>query len=144
MRLTGIVQKLIDASIILKLPSSILGFILGLLEGYIVMFFIVAILSIPLRDSKIYQDSKVADTMMNNSPVLSSSIGKTLSSLSDIFVITTKVKKGDDVKTQINYNVITTYLNHDVISKEDALYIIDLGKLDSVPNIKEHVENYNS
>ena len=34
-KLTGIVQKLVDITIILTLPSKILGFVFGILEGYI-------------------------------------------------------------------------------------------------------------
>ena len=44
LKLTGIIQKVIDLSIILTLPSKILGLAVGFIEGYIILFMILLVL----------------------------------------------------------------------------------------------------
>ena len=47
---TRIVQKIIDSTIILGLPSSILGFIIGIVEFYIITFIVLYFVSLPVFD----------------------------------------------------------------------------------------------
>lgn len=143
MKLTGVLQKIVDLTIILTIPSKILGAVVGLLQGYIIMFIIIIILSVPLRNAEIFQESKLVDKMINNSPILTKSIGGIAESLTDMFVITSEIENNDvDKNSQTNLDIMETFLKYDVISKEDALELVDTGKLDSVTGIKEFVENY--
>ena len=143
MKLTGVLQKLIDISIILTIPSKVLGFIVGLLEGYIIMFIVAVVLSIPLKDAEIFQEAKLTNKIINESPVLTESLGGIIDSLSNVFVITSKIENnGIDKNNQINLDIMETFLKYDVISKEDALKLIETKKLDSVTGIKSLVENY--
>lgn len=143
MKLTGIVQKIVDLTIILTIPSKILGLIIGILEGYLVMFIIVVVLSVPLRNVELYQNSKLVDNMINNSPILTNALGGIAESITDVFTITSKIENNaGDENSQINLDIMETFLNYNVISREDALKLIDINKLDSVSGIKEFVENY--
>lgn len=143
LKLTGVVQKIVDLTIILTIPSKLLGAVIGLIEGYVVLFIILVILSIPLGNEPIFQESKLANRMINNSPILTKSLGGIAESLTDIFVITSEITdNGVDKNSQINLDIMETFLKYNVISKEDALSLIDTGKLDSVSGIKELVQNY--
>ena len=140
---TGIIQRLIDMTIILKLPSSILGFIIGLLEGYIVMFIVIAVLMVPFKDFDLYKESKLVNTMLNKSPILSKSLGGVVDSLGDIINVTTSMEDNEiDQKNRTNLDIMGAYLDHNVISREDALDIISLDKFDTIPGIKQYVESY--
>ena len=120
-----------------------MGAVIGLIEGYVVLFIILVILSIPLGNEPIFQESKLANRMINNSPILTQSLGGIAESLTDIFVITSVITdNGVDKNSQINLDIMETFLKYNVISKEDALSLIDTGKLDSVSGIKELVQNY--
>lgn len=142
LKLTGIVQKLVDLTVILTIPSKIGGFIVGLLEGYVVMFIIILILSVPLRNVELFSESTLVDKMLNNTPILSSSLDGVGDVIFNVFHITSEVKEGENENTKVNMDIMKTYLDYKVITKEDAIDLIDTGKLNSINGIKEFVNNY--
>lgn len=142
LKLTGVVQKLVDLTVILTIPSKIGGFIIGLLEGYVVMFIIILILSVPLRNVELFSESKLVDKMLNNTPILSSSLDGVGDVIFNVFHITSEVKEGENENTKVNIDIMKTYLDYKVITKEDAIDLIDTGKLNSINGIKEFVNNY--
>jgi colicin V production protein len=142
-KLTGIIQKLVDITIILTLPSKILGFIFGILEGYIVMFLILIILAIPLRNVELFKESTVVTKIMYNSPILSKTLGGVPKTIEDILDVTTEIQKTDYNKNKVALDIMKIELDHNIISKEDTLDLIERGKLDKVQGIKSFVKNYN-
>ncbi len=142
LKLTGIVQKLVDLTVILTIPSKIGGFIIGLLEGYVVMFIIILILSVPLRNVELFSKSTLVDKMINNTPILSSTLDGVGDVIFNIFEITSEVKNKNDETNKVNIDIMKTYLDYKIISKEDTIKIIDTGKLDSINGIKEFVNKY--
>lgn len=141
-KLTGIIQKLVDITIILTLPSKILGFIFGILEGYIVMFLILIILAIPLRNVELFKESTVVTKIMYNSPILSKTLGGIPKTIEDILDVTTEIQKTDYNKNKVALDIMKIELDHNIISKEDTLDLIERGKLDKVQGIKSFVKNY--
>lgn len=145
MRLTGIIQRLVDMTIILKLPSSLLGFVIGLFEGYIIMFVVIAVFAIPFRDYSLFTESKVVDTILNKSPILTNSLGGVIDSLSDVMEVKTTMEANEiDQRNRTNLDIMGAYLEHKVISKQDALDIISMDKFNTIPGIKQYVESYDS
>ena len=142
LKLTGVVQKLVDLTVILTIPSKIGVFIIGLLEVYVVMFIIILILSVPLRNVELFSESKLVDKMLNNTPILSSSLDGVGDVIFNVFHITSEVKEGENENTKVNMDIMKTYLDYKVITKEDAIDLIDTGKLNSINGIKEFVNNY--
>lgn len=142
-KLTGIIQKLVDITIILTLPSKILGFIFGILEGYIVMFLILIILAIPLRNVELFKESTVVTKIMYNSPILSKTLGGVPKTIEDILDVTTEMQKTDYNKNKVALDIMKIELDHNIISKEDTLDLIERSKLDKVQGIKNFVKNYN-
>ena len=142
-KLTGIIQKLVDITIILTLPSKILGFIFGILEGYIVMFLILIILAIPLRNVELFKESTVVTKIMYNSPILSKTLGGVPKTIEDILDVTTEIQKTDYNKNKVALDIMKIELDHNIISKEDTLDLIERVKLDNVQGIKSFVKNYN-
>ena len=141
-KLTGIVQKLVDITIILTIPSKILGFIFGILEGYIVMFLVLIVLAIPLRNVDLFKDSTVATKIMYNSPILSKTLGGVPKTIEDILEVTTEVQKANYNKNKVALDIMKIELDHNIISKEETLDLIDRGKLDEVSGIKKFVKDY--
>ena len=101
LKLTGIVQKLIDLTVILDIPSKIGGFIVGLLEGYVVMFIIILILSVPLRNVEMFSKSKLVNKMLNDTPILSSTLDGVDDAIFNVFNITSVVGEGEDKITKV-------------------------------------------
>ena len=133
-RFTGIIQKLVDISIILTLPSKILGLIVGFIEGYIILFMILLVLQIPFKDNSIFINSRLSNQIVNNSFLLSSSLGELDDCIIDITNIT---KNYDKAKSnQINLEIIRLELKYGIISKEDLQKIIETKKLDEINGVR--------
>ncbi len=132
LKLTGILQKLVDISIILTIPSKILGGIVGLIEGYITIFAILVILSIPLKNFDIYKESYLNNKIIISSPILSSSLGNLDDLIIDIYELKTDEEKD---KNKINIKILDMYIDYDIITEDDLLNIISLGKLDKIDGI---------
>ena len=78
-------EKLLNATIILGIPSKILGGILGFIEYYIYAFIILLILSIPIFKINI-KSSKVANVILNETPAASKKVDTSLfSELQDVY-----------------------------------------------------------
>lgn len=131
---TGIVQKLVDISFILTLPSKILGFIVGFVEGYIVLFMLLLVLQIPFKDNSLFVNSRLSNKIVNNTFLLSSSLGQLDDCIVDIIDLTKTYDESDS--NQVNLEIIKLELKYNIINHEELERIIKTKKLDNIEGIK--------
>lgn len=82
--LSGLLGKIMDATVILLLPNRIIGFILGILEGYVLMFIVLNVLMIPLSSNTTFMDSGVRKYIVEETPILKDSFGGLNTSLEEV------------------------------------------------------------
>ena len=131
LKVTGVLQKLVNMTIILTIPSKILGGILGLVEGYIVIFALLIILSVPFKNIDIFKNSNLNNKIITSSPILSSTLGNLDDLIIDIYDI--KIDKDQD-NDKMNDKILDMYIDYNVISREDLDSIIKSEKLDKAKN----------
>lgn len=131
---TGIVQKLVDISFILTLPSKILGFIVGFVEGYIVLFMLLLVLQIPFKDNSLFINSRLSNKIVNNTFLLSSSLGQLDDCIVDIIDLTKTYDESD--LNQVNLEIIKLELKYNIINHEELEKVIKTKKLDNIEGIK--------
>ena len=146
LKLTGIIQKIVNISIILTLPSKLLGLVVGFIKGYIIIFMILLVLQIPFKDNDIFINSKVKNYIVNDSFLLSSSLGNLDDCINDIISkedfdkiirsgkLTTKNHNSSNTN-QENIEILRLELKYNIISKEDLDKIIRSGKLTGIESI---------
>ena len=71
LKLSGILDRIIKATIILNLPSRIIGAILGLIQNFIVIFIILFVFSHFKSFSSLINKSKYSNLILNNTPIIS-------------------------------------------------------------------------
>ena len=126
--LSGAVEKLLKFTIILAIPSKILGFILGLMEGIIFTYMILFVfLHLPQTENKV-MDSKVALVVLERTPFIGSVALKTTLALEKINDIVTDLNDNTS-RDEINFNVIHTLVYYKIISQEDVEELMKSGKL---------------
>ena len=64
-----VLQKIIDVTIILTIPSKLAGGVVGLIKGYLIMMIVLLILVIPLKNSDICKDSILMDFAYSQIPL---------------------------------------------------------------------------
>lgn len=135
-------QKLINMTIILWLPSKLLGAVVGLLKGYILLFAILLVLIIPFGSDKLYEESKFANTIVYNTPVLSNSIGNITKSTKEVYSLVDDVVNQKINVREANLQTIDILLEHNIIDKQTVKVLVQKGKLVNVNGYEEILNNY--
>ena len=138
---SGIVQKIIDMTIILGLPSKILGFFIGLVEYYLISFIVIYILVLPIFSVKEVVDSNYANIILEKTPLISNMFGEKMEFL-DEFVSLKERYKNTDSATQFNYDTLDLFLKYDIIDINSAKKLREKNKLkiDGIDNLLKKYE----
>ena len=125
--LTGLIEKILKATIILSIPSKILGIVVGAIEMYVYVFLVLVVITLPIINVPYVRDSKVSSFILNNTPILSSVSEEMVDTYNDIY----KVVKDKDSKSneELNDEVIKLLLDKKVITKESLNKLIDRNKI---------------
>ncbi len=122
--ITGLFEKLLRITIILGIPSKILGFIGGLVEGYVITFVILYFLTQPAFSFSFFQDSNLSKSILTSSPVLSDIANDTVSVVEDIYEL-----KDEKNTTLLNQKTLDMMLEKNVVSYNTVNELYKKGKL---------------
>ena len=134
---TGIFSKIINATIILALPNKLLGFVVGALEGYILMFIILNVVAIPMSGSELFMSSGVRQFIVNDTPVLKDCLGGLNYAIDDVL----SLSSNDDRNTN-DLKVIDIMLKYKVVSTDFMDNVKETGKLDTINGLDNVINNY--
>lgn len=129
--LTGLIENVLKATIILSIPSKIIGFILGLIESYIWVYLFLVLLTIPFISSKINNISKeiysseTATFILDKTIVLSKYTEKTVRVYKDIYSIIDNKENNE----KVNEEAMDLFLKYDIITVESADKLIKKNKV---------------
>ena len=136
---TKVLETILNATIILGLISKICGFIVGLIEGYIIMYFVCVLLSFPIFNQSIVSESKLKENMLDNTPILSKYTGGLVRTVNGIADLTKDFK--EDKSDEFNLKAVELMLDNKIVSKKHIEKLIKQNKLD-IPGLEELLENY--
>lgn len=137
--ITGLIEKILKATIILSIPSKILGFIVGLIEYYIWVYITLFILTLPVINLKSIYESKTANFIMEKTPFLSKYTEKTLKIYNDLYeIIDNRENKTNE---KVNEEAMNLMLKHEIITKKSAKKLIDSNKV--LVEDEHFLDNYN-
>lgn len=134
--ISGIFEKLLKLTIILSIPSKILGLVFGVLEGYVILYLVIFFLHQPFFKFDIYNESNYAEKILEKTPLLSSFAENSLGIINEIKDLT-EIKDNEKLDLQIA-NLI---LKDKVTSKEVMQKLVDKGKI-KIEGIEELLNNY--
>ena len=106
--ITGLFEKLLKITFILGLPSKILGFVLGLVEGYVITFVVLFFLTQPAFSFKIFMESNLSTKILNSSPVLTNITNDTVTVVENIY----------DLKDETDTNVLNNKILDMMLAKK--------------------------
>lgn len=136
--ITGIVEKILKATIILSIPSKILGFFVGLIEYYIWVYIFLFVLTLPVFNIRQLYESKTAMFIIEKTPILSKYTDKTLDIYNDLYsIIYNRTGKSDE---QVNEEAMKLMLKYDIITTESAHKLVDRNKV--VVNDDSFIDTY--
>ena len=125
--LTGLVEKILKATVILSIPSKLLGIVVGVIEMYVYLFLILVIVSLPIFDSSFLKDSKMNNFILNNTPVLSGVSEEIIDIYGDVYNIIYNRK--NKTNEQLNEEILKVLIDKKVVTKESAKKLVDKNKI---------------
>lgn len=134
--ITGIFEKILRFTIILGIPSKILGLIVGLIEGYVIAYIILFIVSQPFFNFNFMNESKYASTILNKSPILSKITKDGVDTIEEIYKLTDIT----DSNT-LNLEIIDITLDKEVTDVKVIDKLIEKKKL-NITNIDSVLDKY--
>ena len=131
LKITKVFEKILTATIILGIPSKILGAVLGVVQSIIYIFIALYIVSLPMFNFDIIKDSKVANLILDKTPILNNICDETL----DVFNEIMDLKEEYDTTTNVgefNQKTLNIMIDSKVITKKNAENLIKKGKIKGV------------
>ncbi|MDE5539903.1 MAG: CvpA family protein, partial [Bacilli bacterium] len=128
-KVSGIIEKILNATIILGIPSKIIGAVLGFLEavvfGFIVLFALVQFNA----TNELVMESSMAKSILSKTPIINIMVNDTYKAIQDIGALQDKYK---DVTNKDDYNaeILDIMLNYEVVTPEVTEKLIENKKLD--------------
>lgn len=129
---TSIFEKLLNATIILGIPSKILGGVVGVIHHFIIIFVILYILTLTCFDVDFINNSKLKDNIVTKTPILSSLILKGSDVIGEFINLKNEYNDKSISEYEFNLKAIDLFLKYDVVSYDNLVKLIDSGKIKSI------------
>lgn len=131
-KVTGVIEKILKFTIILGIPSKILGFIVGIVEGFIIVFLVLFFLRQPGFNLKIFDDSKLTDPILKSTPVLSQVGSGFVNTFNDLYELGNDYYEQKMDENTLNLKSIDVMLKHKIITPDYVVKLIDNKKINLV------------
>ena len=138
---TSIFEKILNATIILGIPSKILGAIVGAIQYFVIAFVVLYIISLPVFNIKEVNESKYKDNILNNTPVLSDFVDDTVVVVEEFSSIKDKYKDNNNDAEQFNKEVLQLLLKYNIVKVESIDKLVEKEKI-QINNIEEVLMPY--
>lgn len=127
--ITGIIEKLLNLTVVLGFFSKVLGAIAGILEMLVLVYIALFALSQFSTTNKMVMESKVSTKILARTPVLSNIAGGSYNTIAEIYSLHDKYADSEDKKAY-NIEAISIMIKYGVVDSETVQKAIDKGKLD--------------
>ncbi len=137
-KITGGIEKILKFTIILGIPSKLLGGLFGLFESYIFVFIGLFLLSQFPTTNTLIQESKLANPIVDASPILSNYTKEYYQAVKEI--ISMKDQNKTD-KNEYNLKSLDILLKYDIVDINSVEDLIASGKLE-ISNVNTVLDKY--
>jgi len=127
-KVSGIIETLLKMTIILGIPSKIIGAVLGFLEALVFSFLILFILLQFNVTSSMVSDSSMARSILDKTPFIGNMVNDTYKAIEEINKLPDKYKNENN-KDAYNREILSIMLKYKVVTPETTEKLIIDKKL---------------
>jgi uncharacterized membrane protein required for colicin V production len=138
--ISGVIEKILNFTIILGIPSKLLGALVGAVEGYLIAFVVVFVLNQPMLDVGIMSGSKMKDKVLNSTPIMTQIVSNVGDTIEDVSKLMQDKSYEKDVN-KFNRDAIDVMLKHKMIKVNYVEKLIEAEKI-KVPGINKVLDKY--
>ena len=122
--ISGIIEKIFKATIILGIVSKLIGGILGIIEMYVITFILLFFFSQPFMRITGIEDSKLSNIILNSTPVLTSKVKGYVVVAENLYKM-----KDNYLDKNFEYNSIEKFLKYKVVDIKSLKILKERNKL---------------
>ena len=123
--ITSVFEKILKYTIILGIPSKLLGMLVGFLEGYVFAFLFALIVTQPFFNGVFgINRTGLAEKVVNNSPILSSLAEDTLTVGNEVYQL-----KDEEDKNKVELKLVDLCLENEVVDLDIVDELVEKDKL---------------
>lgn len=123
-----IFEKILKFTIILGIPSKLLGMIVGVIEYFVIAFVFLYVISMPFFQIEAVKKSKLREPIMTKIPILKNVIDKSVF-VTEEFEILLKQYKEDTSAEEFNLQTLDLFLKYKLIRVETVDLLVQKKKL---------------
>lgn len=142
LKISKFLQKIVNATIILLLPSKILGGVVSALKGYVILFIVFLLLMIPFGNVPLFKESKGIQFIVYKTPVLSGYTNNFVEPVKEVIDLTDKVASKKIGMNDANLKALDIMLKYKVVNKKTIESLVEVDKLKDVQNIDTVLNKY--
>ena len=141
-KISKFIQKIVNMTIILIIPSKILGGIVSFIRGYIVIMIILMVLVVPFHSYAFFEDSLLANKILYKTPILSPYTESFVAPIGEVYELTNQVANKQIDANTANLKSLDIMLKYKIVSKAEVENLVRKRKLDDVKNIDSVLNKY--
>lgn len=126
---TKVFETLLKFTIILGIPSKLLGMVVGFVEGFVWVFIALYVLNLPVFNIKEVQESKYKDTVLENAPILSSLGNDTIKVIDEFAELKEQYNDDNIDSNEFNLQTLDVFLKYNVVTVDSVEKLEKKGKL---------------
>ena len=139
---SSVFEKILNATIILGIPSKIAGGIVGIVYHYILAFVILYILTLTCFNFPMVTESKLRQNIVNNTPVLSNIVDSSVNVIEEFMSIKDKYDDKTISEKDFNYQTIEIFLKYKLLKTSSLEKLIESGKITVFDDYYTLIEKY--
>ena len=140
LKVTGIFETILKFTIILGIPSKLLGAIVGVIQSLCYAFIGLYVLSFPIFNIDGMEESKIRNMILDNTPILSTIAEDSLDVFKEFKTLKTKYD-GKESAAAFNLEALDLFLKYKVVTVESVERLKEKGKI-SIPNMEQVIDKY--
>ena len=138
---TGVLETILKFTIVLGIPSKILGAVVGALKNYIIVFFVLYLLSMPnFVDVGFVKESNFREPILRNTPLLSGIADSSLKVLDEFKGLSDKYTNVEN-SNEFNLETLDLFLKYKVVTVDTVKKLDDSGKI-NIEGIETVIDKY--
>ena len=143
LKIGKILEKIVRLTIVLWLPSKLLGGLVSFIKGYILLFAIFVLLLIPFggENYPIINESKFLNHIVYKSPLLSNATSNFTNSIREAYELGIMVSNKEITTNEADLKNLDFMLKYGVVDRKTVEKLKDMGKL-NINNIDSVLSNY--
>ena len=139
-RISIVLQKLLNVTLLLNLPGKIIGAFIGLLEGILFSFILIYIGSVINSTTSYINNSKLSGIILEKTPIINNVTSDLTKSYNEIY---DSIINNKNNTNKANLETIDILMKYDILSYKSATKLYNDNKL-KINGVENIIEKYRS